>query len=725
MEVKVFCNCGAKFKFETQPVRGRLAAPVNCPVCGADATELANKVIAEKIAAAPAPVAIAVTPLAPAPTAAMPAPATPTIGVTAITPPPPGTAPSMRVAGLAHAAPPPPPASESSDAPAAPSTVARCQKHSELAAADCFVCGKPICPKCMEQFGYLCSAYCKGQAQARKMKVPVYEGQMFEKQKAEGRSHGLLIGATIAAVALLFGAYVWYWFIGSRPKQAFRIETAPSAPFLHADWIGDDRFFAVTPARAALFNSKNGSEIWAFDLPKNEIKTYSSKGEERGDTDWNLDFDPVVKLVSKDIWIGLPSRVIRLDGQTGKKKQEIMIAQRASDYSVSETHLLAVSRNPTNDSKLLTRISFADGRADAQYTPASSGSQKLIGTVKPMQGLGNTSLKNIAQDDEDFLEFNSISFGHDPDFVFTGPNVAHVTRKLLEARIETQETSKKKAGPLLIDSGNVRASQGIEAAEEFFNQNAPDEKIDQSLYQVTIDRFFGNAPQWSGQVTGRPYFFTQKTVDLLVAGPKLIVFNKNNQKLWEAKLTYTIGGSAEMSEEGPALEVGNRLLFYDQGVLTAYDLKKGEVQWRVNSVGISGLSVDSNGNVYLNSTTAGPESIRYSGQVNFSEKVRPMIVKVELRSGKVLWQVAGIGDECIVSGDYVYTADTQISGLDMMKSAVGGGRVPTHWRLHRLNPSNGKEKWEYYREGAPVAVRPKGKQLLFQFKKDLRLLRYL
>ena len=30
------------------------------------------------------------------------------------------------------------------------------------------------------------------------------------------------------------------------------------------------------------------------------------------------------------------------------------------------------------------------------------------------------------------------------------------------------------------------------------------------------------------------------------------------------------------SDSGPALEVGSRLLFYDQGVLTAFDLKKGE-----------------------------------------------------------------------------------------------------------------------------------------------------
>jgi outer membrane protein assembly factor BamB len=577
----------------------------------------------------------------------------------------------------------------------------------------------------MEQFGYLCSSYCKGQAQARKLKVPVYEGQIFEKQKAEGRSHGMLIMASVGVIALLFSVYVWYWFFGSRPKQAFRIETPPSAPFLHADWIGQDRFFAVTTARAALFNAKDGSEIWTYDLPKNEIKTYSSKGEERGQTDWSLDFEPVVKLVSKDIWIGLPSRVLRLDGQTGKKKQEIMLAQRASDYSASETHLLAVSRNETNDAKLLTRVSLADGRADAQYTPASSGAQRLIATVRPMQGLGNTSLKNFSEDDEEFSEFNEISYGRDPDFVFTGPNVAHMTRQLVESRIAVQATARKKAGPLLIDSSNVRASQGIEAAEEFFNQNAPDEKIDQSLYKVTIDRYFGNAPQWTGQIAGRPSFHAQKTVDLLVGGTTLIVFNKNNQKQWEAKLTYTIAAAAAFSDEGPALEAGNRLLFYDQGVLTAFDLKKGEALWRVNSVGISGLTLDSSGNVYLNSTTAGPETIRYSGQVNFSEKVRPMIVKVELRSGKVLWQAVGVGEECMVSGDYVYAADSQISGLDVMRTAMGGGSAPVHWRLHRINPSSGKEKWEYYREGAPVDVRPKEKQILLQFKNDLRLLKYL
>jgi len=99
---------------------------------------------------------------------------------------------------------------------------------------------------------------------------------------------------------------------------------------------------------------------------------------------------------------------------------------------------------------------------------------------------------------------------------------------------------------------------------------------------------------------------------------------------------------------------------------------------------------------------------------------------VELKSGKVLWQSARTGSECAVSGDFVYTLDAQISGLDTMKIAMGGdGGVPIHWRMHRLDPGSGSEKWEYYREGAPESMRPRGKKILLHFKDGLRLLKYL
>jgi len=46
MELKVVCNCGQKFKFDVEPVNGRMPFAVNCPVCGLDGTATANTLLA-------------------------------------------------------------------------------------------------------------------------------------------------------------------------------------------------------------------------------------------------------------------------------------------------------------------------------------------------------------------------------------------------------------------------------------------------------------------------------------------------------------------------------------------------------------------------------------------------------------------------------------------------------------------------------------------------------
>ena len=58
MEVKIQCACGAKFKFDVEPVNGMMPAPVHCPTCNADATVSANVIISQNrqaALAAPAP----------------------------------------------------------------------------------------------------------------------------------------------------------------------------------------------------------------------------------------------------------------------------------------------------------------------------------------------------------------------------------------------------------------------------------------------------------------------------------------------------------------------------------------------------------------------------------------------------------------------------------------------------------------------------------------------
>jgi hypothetical protein len=45
--IKVQCACGQKYTFEVEPVNGRMPFPVNCPACGADGTEEANRLLAQ------------------------------------------------------------------------------------------------------------------------------------------------------------------------------------------------------------------------------------------------------------------------------------------------------------------------------------------------------------------------------------------------------------------------------------------------------------------------------------------------------------------------------------------------------------------------------------------------------------------------------------------------------------------------------------------------------
>src|ERR1051325_3588198 len=91
MEIKIQCGCGTKYKFDVEPVNGRMPSPVSCPSCGANGTTDANQQIAQILSSRP----YAVTAPAFIPTPPSPA-ATPAM---AVAPPPPTFAASgLRVA---------------------------------------------------------------------------------------------------------------------------------------------------------------------------------------------------------------------------------------------------------------------------------------------------------------------------------------------------------------------------------------------------------------------------------------------------------------------------------------------------------------------------------------------------------------------------------------------------------------------------------------------------
>jgi hypothetical protein len=60
MEIKIQCYCGTKYKFDVEPVNGRVPFQVKCPTCAVDATEFANGYVQQLLGfRAPPPVPVA------------------------------------------------------------------------------------------------------------------------------------------------------------------------------------------------------------------------------------------------------------------------------------------------------------------------------------------------------------------------------------------------------------------------------------------------------------------------------------------------------------------------------------------------------------------------------------------------------------------------------------------------------------------------------------------
>lgn len=123
LELKIQCDCGQKYKFDVEPVSGRMPFTVQCPVCKLDGTAKANEKLQHLASAQP--MRITLSGAGAAPTAAPAASVPPAIAPAAIAPAPPmpppvPQAPRVRLSGPAHAAAPAPvPATAPAPAPVA------------------------------------------------------------------------------------------------------------------------------------------------------------------------------------------------------------------------------------------------------------------------------------------------------------------------------------------------------------------------------------------------------------------------------------------------------------------------------------------------------------------------------------------------------------------------------------------------------------------------------
>src|SRR5437667_6479326 len=148
--MKIQCSCGAKYSFDITPDMLRGGVDFVCPACGVDGSEFVTKLVRQELAAT-ASLAPKTNP-EPATAAARPAVISHAIQIATEVKPGP-----LRL--HAHTAAP----ARSETAPLVSDTPPRCAKHGgQLATEKCFICSKPICPACMELFGYVCSPLCIG-----------------------------------------------------------------------------------------------------------------------------------------------------------------------------------------------------------------------------------------------------------------------------------------------------------------------------------------------------------------------------------------------------------------------------------------------------------------------------------------------------------------------------------------------------------------------------------
>ena len=291
--------------------------------------------------------------------------------------------------------------------------------------------------------------------------------------------------------------------------------------------------------------------------------------------------------------------------------------------------------------------------------------------------------------------------------------------------------------------GEVNASRTMDVANEILNEmqrmrggNTVMEDV--SRYKVTIRRPDAkDIPDWTGEVIGPPSLFPLKTVNVLTAHKALTVFDKSNKKLWQATLTYNVEGesrspgeSATSFGDGPCVERDDTLYVFDQAVLTAFNVGTGEVRWRLPSVGVLGIFFDDKGMMYVNSTTASPDSVKFSRQIDITQKSGAIIFKVNPPKGKILWTVESGGYISRVEGKYIYSVQSYGFGdredeEDSNDLTAVLRRKKSYMRIRRLDPGNGHVLWEHFQPRAPLDVQFQGNSIQLVFQKEVQVLRFL
>ncbi len=674
----------------------------------------------------------------------------------------------------------------------------------------------------MEQFGYICSVFCRQQAEAQGIKIPRCKLQrrgIEDKQMVQAQR----IGWAVVGILLVMGGF-WFWYawFARVPKVVYSVPLVvpnpdsdkPFKPDAYYQLIGPGELLSVKNRELDLYDVPHEKMLWTAKLQSDAevaaVKAAKAKNEEimrltpkKIDTDTQADItqyhgldplgfrddfffaDPGVAVTTNDVWIWFSDRLLRFDRATGSPK-DAGVKDHIVNVSYSGDMLLVLTHEQ-NGRETLTEITLPDGSSqNVEITPGKTnevaaakgksatgkGTNRLDlakgaagktgaslaakridtgkagrlsarsagnagatagGTPAKPAGPMGTSLDALqaaaavggdAADDSSDDEFGAMGYYgyHSRDYQPASVNVAQFQSKMLEHKVITHESmAPKPQKKLMVDSDNLTAGKSLSAAVEMANAMTPQMSTEEdvSVYEVTLHRLFApGAPDWTNQVTGEPAFFPLQTVDVVGAGKDIYVLDKNNKLLWKAKLTYNIPArSLYFSRSGDrnsqCLETKDSLYVADESMLTRFDLATGEEKWHLNISGVRDLKLDSKGQIYAVS-----EQSQGSG---INARSRPVISKVDWKTGKELWSLESAGDSLMMSGKFIYT--TRISTAMAFLKLEEGPDV--HYNLNLINPSSGRVIWNYH-AGNRHIVRTEVQQnwILLHFRDEVLVMKF-
>lgn len=813
--MKVQCSCGTKHEFELTPVMTNNPVKFVCPVCGMDASEFVDGLIRRELGQTETPHGVPVPIQLQGTRRATPPAAVLVQDTATVAAPPPPTRPAVTV--RVHAPPPaaaPVLAAETDTG----STGVPCVKHlGQIATEKCFICSKPICPKCMELFGYVCSPLCKAKADSHGIKVPVYEGQRDVVEARQWRKV-VWISSGIAAVLVAFlGVWFWYAWFGCVPHPVFSVKFSErkysgqstlcgkdnqQIVFLHGgtlaryDMPGKKQIWSVKLIDIKQFEKdaeadiKSMQESWlrARDHGSQEAPHIPDKDKLMKEMERSAEGELTLYVRGEKVWVASPGKLTRYDWDSGKVTKELAVQSRFGGLISRGDELMLVdspSRRP-----IVTHINLqtdectvddlngpeagvlaaAGTNGAAPRLPRGTETAGLpIGTPgkdmgKPMDPakvaeqvshlstpakialpavLANSMSqeRTLAALQDDNSPKSDDGFGPSSSFslIPTKDGFVQFSVKLVEARMVERSAMKAATGKGALE-GNVTAGNSLQVAQDLLNEMQRErggDKVreDESRYQVTI-RKPGTQETWTGEVVGPPKLFPLETVNVLTANRQVMVFDKSNKLRWQRPLTYNVvRGLGALDEEsatygqGPCVQHKGTLYVFDEAVLTAFDLATGNPRWRLPSVGVAGLFFDDENNIYVNTTTASPDSIKYSKQINISEKVSNVVLKVDSSNGKILWQAEPGGLVNYVHGKIILVAQSYgLTGPSEDEEDSGGPmsgfETPPHLRIRRLNARNGHEVWEYFQQRAPLDIGFDNNTVRLVFKKEVQVLKF-